>query len=155
MLCFFYNCPPKDVMSLECVHNYKASVLESECLSASIEEIETLKNKAEEVEEYLDGQCVYLVGQFTDVSHANPRFIHFWYPNFGRNTGIFLFRLTEVLQKLSLMHRLIAQGTKSRPLLHEESGGDAVGISCFDLYVLPVDTSFVFEAANYFNGQEG
>ncbi|XP_047257719.1 uncharacterized protein LOC124889776, partial [Capsicum annuum] len=78
-------------------HNVQASVLESECLSASIEEIETLKNKAEEVEEYLDGQCVYLVGQFTDVSHANPRFIHFWYPNFGRNTGIFLFRLLKSL----------------------------------------------------------
>lgn len=42
--------------------NVQASVLESGCFSASIDEIETLKNKAEEVEEYLDGRCVYLVG---------------------------------------------------------------------------------------------
>ncbi|XP_075080178.1 shikimate kinase, chloroplastic-like isoform X3 [Nicotiana tabacum] len=42
-------------------HNVQASVLESECITASTDEIETLKNKSEEVEEYLDGRCIYLV----------------------------------------------------------------------------------------------
>ncbi|PHT33004.1 Shikimate kinase, chloroplastic [Capsicum baccatum] len=165
-------------------HNVQASVLESECLSASIEEIETLKNKAEEVEEYLDGRCVYLVGMMGSGKTTVGRILAetLGYSFFdcdrlieqavGGTTVAEIFELrgekffrdneTEVLQKLSLMHRLvvstgggavvrpinwrhmhkgisvwldvplealakriIAQGTKSRPLLHEESGGDA------------------------------
>ncbi|KAM3289255.1 hypothetical protein P3S67_017542 [Capsicum chacoense] len=165
-------------------HNVQASVLESECLSASIEEIETLKKKAEEVEEYLDGRCVYLVGMMGSGKTTVGRILAetLGYSFFdcdrlieqavGGTTVAEIFELrgekffrdseTEVLQKLSLMHRLvvstgggavvrpinwrhmhkgisvwldvplealakriIAQGTKSRPLLHEESGGDA------------------------------
>ncbi|PHT32096.1 Shikimate kinase 2, chloroplastic [Capsicum baccatum] len=162
-------------------HNVQASVLESECLSASIEEIKTLKNKAEEVEEYLDGRCVYLVGMMGSGKTTVGRILAetLGYSFFdcdrlieqavGGTTVAEIFELcgenffrdseTEVLQKLSLMHRLvvstgggavvrpvnwrhmhkgisvwldvplealakriIAEGTKSRPLLHEESG---------------------------------
>ncbi|KAJ8557336.1 hypothetical protein K7X08_002961 [Anisodus acutangulus] len=162
-------------------HNVQASVLESGCLSASIDEIETLKNKAEEVEEYLDGRCVYLVGMMGSGKTTVGRILAetLGYSFFdcdrlieqavGGTTVAEIFKLrgenffrdneTEVLHKLSLMHRLVvstgggavvrpinwrhmhkgvsvwldvplealakritAEGTKSRPLLHEESG---------------------------------
>ncbi|XP_055833102.1 shikimate kinase, chloroplastic [Solanum dulcamara] len=161
--------------------NVQASVLESGCLSASIDEIETLKNKAEEVEEYLDGRCVYLVGMMGSGKTTVGRILAetLGYSFFdcdrlieqavGGTTVAEIFELrgenffrdneTEVLHKLSLMHRLVvstgggavvrpinwrhmhkgisvwldvplealakritAEGTKSRPLLHEESG---------------------------------
>lgn len=77
----------------------------------------------------------------------------------------------------ALAKRITTEGTKSRPLLHEESGDvydtvffsfqQAVWISCFDLYVLhqnrhvqfflliPLWLWLDFEAVNYFNGDEG
>ncbi|CAN4106480.1 unnamed protein product [Withania somnifera] len=162
-------------------HNVQASVLESGCLSASIDEIQTLKNKAEEVEEYLDGRCVYLVGMMgsgkTTVGQILAEALGYSFFDCDRlieqavggttvaeifeHRGENFFRdnETEVLHKLSLMHRLVvstgggavvrpinwrhmhkgisvwldvplealakritAEGTKSRPLLHEESG---------------------------------
>lgn len=162
-------------------HNVQASVLESGCVSASIDEIETLKNKAEEVEEYLDGRCVYLVGMMGSGKTTVGRILAetLGYSFFdcdrlieqavGGTTVAKIFELrgenffrdneTEVLHKLSLMHRLVVstgggavvrpvnwrhmhkgisvwldvplealakritvEGTKSRPLLHEESG---------------------------------
>ncbi|XP_049391830.1 shikimate kinase, chloroplastic [Solanum stenotomum] len=161
--------------------NVQASVLESGCFSASIDEIETLKNKAEEVEEYLDGRCVYLVGMMGSGKTTVGRILAetLGYSFFdcdrlieqavGGTTVAEIFELrgenffrdneTEALHKLSLMHRLVvstgggavvrpinwrhmhkgisvwldvplealakritAEGTKSRPLLHEESG---------------------------------
>lgn len=161
--------------------NVQASVLESGCFSASIDEIETLKNKAEEVEEYLDGRCVYLVGMMGSGKTTVGRILAetLGYSFFdcdrlieqavGGTTVAEIFELrgenffrdneTEVLHKLSLMHRLVvstgggavvrpinwrhmhkgisvwldvplealakritAEGTKSRPLLHGESG---------------------------------
>ncbi|KAL3339688.1 hypothetical protein AABB24_028345 [Solanum stoloniferum] len=161
--------------------NVQASVLESGCFSASIDEIETLKNKAEEVEEYLDGRCVYLVGMMGSGKTTVGRILAetLGYSFFdcdrlieqavGGTTVAEIFELrgenffrdneTEVLHKLSSMHRLVvstgggavvrpinwrhmhkgisvwldvplealvkritAEGTKSRPLLHEESG---------------------------------
>ncbi|MCD7448832.1 hypothetical protein HAX54_046678 [Datura stramonium] len=162
-------------------HNVQASVLESGCFSASIDEIEALKNKAEEVEEYLDGRCLYLVGMMGSGKTTVGRILAetLGYSFFdcdrlieqavGGTTVAEIFELrgenffrdneTEVLHKLSLMHRLVvstgggavvrpinwrhmrkgisvwldvplealakritAEGTKSRPLLHEESG---------------------------------
>lgn len=161
--------------------NVQASILESGCLSASNAEIETLKNKAEEVEEYLDGRCVYLVGMMGSGKTTVGRILAetLGYSFFdcdrlieqavGGTTVAEIFKLrgenffrdneSEVLHKLSLMHRLVvstgggavvrpinwrhmhkgisvwldvplealakritAEGTKSRPLLHEESG---------------------------------
>ncbi|NP_001312965.1 shikimate kinase, chloroplastic-like [Nicotiana tabacum] len=162
-------------------HNVQASVLESECITASTDEIETLKNKSEEVEEYLDGRCIYLVGMMGSGKTTVGRILAetLGYSFFdcdrlieqavGGTTVAEIFKLhgesffrdneTEVLHKLSAMHRLVvstgggavvrpinwrhmhkgisvwldvplealakriaAEGTKSRPLLHEESG---------------------------------
>ncbi|OIS96199.1 PREDICTED: shikimate kinase, chloroplastic [Nicotiana attenuata] len=162
-------------------HNVQASVLDSECITASTDEIETLKNKSEEVKEYLDGRCIYLVGMMGSGKTTVGRILAetLGYSFFdcdrlieqavGGTTVAEIFKLrgesffrdneTEVLHKLSAMHRLVvstgggavvrpinwrhmhkgisvwldvpldalakritAEGTKSRPLLHEESG---------------------------------
>ena len=162
-------------------HNVQASVLESGCITASTDEIETLKNKSEEVEQYLDGRCIYLVGMMgcgkTTVGRILAETLGYSFFDcdrlieqaVGGTTVAEIFKLrgesffrdneTEVLHKLSAMHRLVvstgggavvrpinwrhmhkgisvwldvplealakriaAEGTKSRPLLHEESG---------------------------------
>ncbi|XP_009762461.1 shikimate kinase, chloroplastic-like isoform X2 [Nicotiana tabacum] len=185
-------------------HNVQASVLESECITASTDEIETLKNKSEEVEEYLDGRCIYLVGMMGSGKTTVGRILAetLGYSFFdcdrlieqavGGTTVAEIFKLhgesffrdneTEVLHKLSAMHRLVvstgggavvrpinwrhmhkgisvwldvpldalakritAEGTKSRPLLHEESG------DIYDKTLKRLTTLMETRGANYAN----
>ncbi|KAA8546906.1 hypothetical protein F0562_003335 [Nyssa sinensis] len=141
----------------------------------------TLKNKSEEIEPYLNGRCIFLVGMMGSGKTTVGRILSsaLGYSFFDSDTlveqatgvtsvaeifnlhgeGFFRDNETEVLRKLSLMHRLVvstgggavirsinwkymqkgisvwldvplealarriaAVGTKSRPLLHQESG---------------------------------
>ncbi|KAA8530936.1 hypothetical protein F0562_005605 [Nyssa sinensis] len=158
-----------------------ASILESGSFPPAFDEAMTLKNKSEEIEPFLNGQCIYLVGMMGSGKTTVGRILAeaLGYSFFDSDAlieqevggtsvaemfnqyGESFFRdnETEVLRKLSLMQRLVistgggavirpinwkymqrgvsvwldvplealarriaAIGTKSRPLLHQESG---------------------------------
>ncbi|KAH6765518.1 shikimate kinase 1 [Perilla frutescens var. hirtella] len=121
--------------------NRKASVLESESSPAFFDESDTIKNKAEEVEPYLDGRCIYLVGMMgsgkTTVGRVLSEALGYSFVDCdvlieeaaGGSTVAEIFKLhgegffreneTEVLKKLSLMHRLVIStggGAVVRPI---------------------------------------
>ncbi|XP_011100897.1 shikimate kinase, chloroplastic-like isoform X2 [Sesamum indicum] len=156
-------------------------VLESGSLPTLLDESKILKNKAEEMEPYINGRCIYLVGMMgsgkTTVGKVLSDALGYSFCDcdtlieqaVGVSTvaeifeqygeGFFRDNETEVLQKLSSMHRhvvstgggavirpinwrhmqkgisiwldvpvevlaqrIMAVGTDSRPLLHQESG---------------------------------
>ncbi|XP_059624382.1 shikimate kinase, chloroplastic-like isoform X2 [Cornus florida] len=160
---------------------FPARILESGNFPASFDEVMILKNKSEETEPYLNGRCLYLVGMMgsgkTTVGRILSEALGYSFfdsdtlieQTVGANSVAEIFNAygescfrdneTEVLRKLSLMHRLVvstgggavmrpinwkymnkgisvwldvplealarriaAVGTKTRPLLHNESG---------------------------------
>nr|GMC64231.1 shikimate kinase, chloroplastic [Ipomoea batatas] len=132
--------------------NPNASIVEYENSLPSLDEVQVLKSKSEEIEPYLSGRCIYLVEQAVGGTSVAEIFkLH--------GEGFFRDNETEVLRKLSLMRevvvstgggavvrpinwrymhkgisvwldvpvdalarRISAVGTHSRPLLHNESG---------------------------------
>ncbi|KAK4772993.1 hypothetical protein SAY87_028012 [Trapa incisa] len=169
------------VVSVSCSYkNFPASVLKSG-INDSYDESMILKNKSQEIEPYLSGRCIYLVGMmgsgkttvgkvlsqvlgysFCDSDslieqEANGTPVSDIFQLYGE--GFFRDKETEVLRKLSIMHRIVVStgggavnrpinwkymhhgisvwldvplealakrissvGTKSRPLLHSDSG---------------------------------
>uniref|UniRef100_A0A5B6Z1B0 shikimate kinase n=1 Tax=Davidia involucrata TaxID=16924 RepID=A0A5B6Z1B0_DAVIN len=118
-----------------------ASILESGSFPASFDEAMTLKNKSEEIEPYLNGRCLYLVGMMGSGKTTVGRILSeaLGYSFFdsdalveqavGGTSVAEMFNLygesffrdneTEVLQKLSLMHRLVVStggGAVVRPV---------------------------------------
>ncbi|THG23841.1 hypothetical protein TEA_027996 [Camellia sinensis var. sinensis] len=117
------------------------SILKSGSFPASFDEAMTLKNKSEEIEPYLNGRCIYLVGMMGSGKTTIGRILSevLGYSFFDCDTLIEhtvggtsvaeIFKLygesffrdneTEVLQKLSLMHRLVVStggGAVIRPI---------------------------------------
>ncbi|KAJ7945330.1 Shikimate kinase chloroplastic [Quillaja saponaria] len=162
-------------------NNFPASVLESGKYHATFDERLILKNKSLEIEPYLKGRCIYLVGMMgsgkTTVGKILSEVLGYSFQDcdtlveqeVGEVSVAEIFKLygedffrdkeTEALRELSLMHRLVvstgggavvrpinwkymhkgisvwldvplealaqrivAVGTDSRPLLHNESG---------------------------------
>ncbi|KAI5665248.1 hypothetical protein M9H77_24571 [Catharanthus roseus] len=121
--------------------NVQASVLESESVLVTSEEATLLKKKSEEIEPYLDGRCVYLVGMMgsgkTTVGRILSEVLGYSFfdcdtlieQSVGGTTVAEIFKLygeaffrdneTEVLQKLSSMQRLVVStggGAVVRPI---------------------------------------
>ncbi|XP_028102596.1 shikimate kinase, chloroplastic-like isoform X2 [Camellia sinensis] len=121
--------------------NFPDSILKSGSFPASFDEAMTLKNKSEEIEPYLNGRCIYLVGMMGSGKTTIGRILSevLGYSFFDCDTLIEhtvggtsvaeIFKLygesffrdneTEVLQKLSLMHRLVVStggGAVIRPI---------------------------------------
>ncbi|KAK4417301.1 Shikimate kinase, chloroplastic [Sesamum alatum] len=118
-----------------------ASVLESDSYAASFDESKIIKNKSEEIEPYLNGRCIYLVGMMgsgkTTVGKVLSEALGYSFCDcdtlieeaVGGSTVAEIFKLygenffrdneTEVLHKLSLMHRLVVStggGAVVRPI---------------------------------------
>ncbi|KAK2971260.1 hypothetical protein RJ640_013020 [Escallonia rubra] len=121
--------------------NYPASVLESGSLPASFDQAVILKNKADEIEPYLDGRCIFLVGMMgsgkTTVGRILSEVLGYSFfdsdklieQGVGGTAVAEIFKLygesyfrdneTEVLRKLSSMHRLVVStggGAVVRPI---------------------------------------
>ncbi|CAL5374074.1 unnamed protein product [Camellia sinensis] len=121
--------------------NFPDSILKSGSFPASFDEAMILKNKSEEIEPYLNGRCIYLVGMMGSGKTTIGRILSevLGYSFFDCDTLIEhtvggtsvaeIFKLygesffrdneTEVLQKLSLMHRLVVStggGAVIRPI---------------------------------------
>ncbi|KAH7520711.1 hypothetical protein FEM48_Zijuj08G0174300 [Ziziphus jujuba var. spinosa] len=122
-------------------NNFPGSTLESGSPHASVEEDLILKNKSEEVEPYLSGRCIYLVGMMGSGKTTVGKILSqvLGYTFFDCDTLIEgevhgtsvaeIFKLygeaffrdkeTEVLQRLSLMRRLVVStggGAVVRPI---------------------------------------
>ncbi|KAL2498718.1 Shikimate kinase 1 [Abeliophyllum distichum] len=121
------------VLKVSCSsENVPASVLESGCFPASFDETKILENKAEEITQYLNGRCIYLVVgrvlsealvySFYDCDTLIEQAV-------GETTVAEIFKIhgesffrdneTEVLRKLSLRHRLVVStggGAVVRPI---------------------------------------
>ncbi|XP_022844393.1 shikimate kinase, chloroplastic [Olea europaea var. sylvestris] len=128
------------VLKVSCSsENVPASVLESGCFPASLDKI--LEKKAEEIEQHLNGRCIYLVGMMgsgkTTVGKVLSEALGYSFHDcdtlieqaVGGNTVAEIFKLhgesffrdneTEVLRKLSMMHRLVVStggGAVVRPI---------------------------------------
>ncbi|XP_044469827.1 shikimate kinase, chloroplastic isoform X1 [Mangifera indica] len=109
--------------------SFPASILEPGDFYAPLDEALILKNKSQEIEPYLDGRCIYLVGMMgsgkTTVGKALSGMLGYSFFDsdslieqaVGGTTVADIFKLygegffrdkeTEVLQKLSIMHRLV------------------------------------------------
>ncbi|KAL8473710.1 hypothetical protein ACS0TY_030526 [Phlomoides rotata] len=121
--------------------NRAASVLQSEISPALFDESKIIKEKSEEIEPCLDGRCVYLVGMMgsgkTTVGKVLSEALGYSFVDCdtlieeaaGGSTVADIFKLygesffrdyeTDVLQKLSLMHRLVVStggGAVVRPV---------------------------------------
>ncbi|KAL0350002.1 UNVERIFIED_CONTAM: Shikimate kinase, chloroplastic [Sesamum radiatum] len=118
-----------------------ASLLESGSYAASFDESKIIENKSEEIEPYLNGRCIYLVGMMgsgkTTVGKVLSEALGYSFCDcdmlieeaVGGSTVAEIFKLygenffrdneTEVLHKLSLMHRLVVStggGAVVRPI---------------------------------------
>ncbi|XP_024036609.1 shikimate kinase, chloroplastic isoform X1 [Citrus sinensis] len=127
-----------DSVKVSCTFNsLSASVLESGNVHAPIDEAQVLKNKSQEIEPYLSGRCIYLVGMMgsgkTTVGKILSGVLGYsffdWFAlkSLSSDTlieqsvdgtsvaeifklygeGFFREKETEVLQKLSLMRQLV------------------------------------------------
>ncbi|KAL2521418.1 Shikimate kinase 1 [Forsythia ovata] len=120
--------------------NVPASVLESGCFPASFDETKILENKAEEIRQYLNGRCIYLVGMmgsgkttvgrvlsealgysFYDCDTLIEQAVGTTVAEIFKLHGESIFRdnETEVLRKLSLRHQLVVStggGAVVRPI---------------------------------------
>lgn len=121
--------------------NFEASVLESGTFPASFDEAVILKNKSEEIEPYLNGRCIYLVGMMgsgkTTVGRILSEVLGYSFfdsdrlieQSIGGTSVADIFKLhgesffrdneTEILQKLSSMQRLVIStggGAVVRPI---------------------------------------
>ncbi|KAH9669638.1 Shikimate kinase 1 [Citrus sinensis] len=118
-----------------------SSVLESGNVHAPIDEAQVLKNKSQEIEPYLSGRCIYLVGMMGSGKTTVGKILSgvLGYSFFDCDTlieqsvdgtsvaeifklygeGFFREKETEVLQKLSLMRQLVVStggGAVTRPI---------------------------------------
>ncbi|KAK1403766.1 Shikimate kinase [Heracleum sosnowskyi] len=121
--------------------NYEVSVLESGTCPASFDEAVFLKNKSEEIEPYLNGRCIYLVGMMgsgkTTIGKILSEVLGYSFfdsdrlieKSVGGTAVSDIFKLhgerffrdneTEVLHKLSSMQRLVVStggGAVVRPI---------------------------------------
>ncbi|OAY35934.1 hypothetical protein MANES_12G142800v8 [Manihot esculenta] len=131
-------------VSLEVLCSYKnspASVMESGSSHASCDEYLILKNKSQEVEPYINGRCIYLVGMMgsgkTTVGKILSQVLGYSFCDCDTlveeevdgtpvaeifklyGEGFFRNKETEALQKLSMMHRLVVStggGAVVRPI---------------------------------------
>ncbi|ESR41263.1 Shikimate kinase 1 [Citrus sinensis] len=131
-----------DSVKVSCTFNsLSASVLESGNVHAPIDEAQVLKNKSQEIEPYLSGRCIYLVGMMGSGKTTVGKILSgvLGYSFFDCDTlieqsvdgtsvaeifklygeGFFREKETEVLQKLSLMRQLVVStggGAVTRPI---------------------------------------
>lgn len=131
-------------VSLEACCSYKnfpASILETGGLPASFDDALILKNKSQEIEPYLNGRCIYLVGMMgsgkTTVGKILAQVLGYCFSDSDTlveqeldgtsvteifklyGEGFFREKETEVLRKLSLMHRFVVStggGAVVRPV---------------------------------------
>lgn len=121
--------------------NVPASILESGTIRTPLDEELILKNKSQEVQPYLSGRCIYLVGMMgsgkTTVGKIMSQVLDYSFcdsdalveEEVGGNSVADIFKHhgetffrnkeTEVLHKLSLMHRLVIStggGVVTRPI---------------------------------------
>ncbi|KAG5529305.1 hypothetical protein RHGRI_029864 [Rhododendron griersonianum] len=121
--------------------NYPGSVLQSGSFPASFDEAMILKNKAEDIEPFLNGRCIYLVGMMGSGKTTVGRILSdvLSYSFFDSDTlieqavgatsvaeifklygeGLFRDNETEVLRKLSKMQQLVVStggGAVIRPI---------------------------------------
>ncbi|KAI8536049.1 hypothetical protein RHMOL_Rhmol10G0225700 [Rhododendron molle] len=121
--------------------NYPASVLQSGSFPASFDEALILKNKAEDIEPFLNGRCIYLVGMMGSGKTTVGRILSdvLSYSFFDSDVlieqavgatsvaeifklygeGLFRDNETEVLRKLSKMQKLVVStggGAVIRPI---------------------------------------
>ncbi|KAF3440465.1 hypothetical protein FNV43_RR18749 [Rhamnella rubrinervis] len=121
--------------------NFPGSMLQSGSCRTPVDEDLILKNKSEEVEPYLSGRCIYLVGMMgsgkTTVGEILSQVLGYSFfdcdtlieKEAGGTSVAEIFKLygedffrdkeTEVLQELSLMHRLVVStggGAVVRPI---------------------------------------
>ncbi|CAA2976075.1 shikimate kinase, chloroplastic [Olea europaea subsp. europaea] len=130
------------VLKVSCSsENVPASMLESGSFPASFNETKILENKAKEIEQYLNGRCIYLVGMMgsgkTTVGKVLSEALGYSFYDcdtlieqaLGGTTVAEIFKShgenffrdneTEVLRKLSMMHRLVVStggGAVVRPI---------------------------------------
>ncbi|XP_058186079.1 shikimate kinase, chloroplastic-like isoform X2 [Rhododendron vialii] len=131
-----------EAMRVSCSYrNYPGSVLQSGSFPASFDEAMILKNKAEDIEPFLNGRCIYLVGMMGSGKTTIGRILSdvLSYSFFDSDTlieqavgatsvaeifklygeGLFRDNETEVLRKLSKMQRLVVStggGAVIRPI---------------------------------------
>lgn len=121
--------------------NNQGSVMESDGLATSLDESLVLKNKSREIEPYLNGRCIYLVGMMgsgkTTIGKMLSEVLGYSFSDCDElveetvggmpvseifkhhGEGLFRDKETEVLQKLSMMHRLVVStggGAVIRPI---------------------------------------
>nr|APX52960.1 shikimate kinase [Convolvulus arvensis] len=121
--------------------NSQASVLQSENSPPTLDELQVLKSKSEEIEPYLSGRCIYLVGMMgsgkTTVGRIMAEALGYSFFDcdtlieqaVGGTTVAEIFKLhgegffreneTEVLRKLSLMREIVVStggGAVVRPI---------------------------------------
>ncbi|KAL5751812.1 hypothetical protein ACOSQ2_022319 [Xanthoceras sorbifolium] len=124
-----------------CYKNFPASITESGSLYAPFDEAVMLKNKSQEILPYLNGRCIFLVGMMGSGKTTVGKVLSgvLGYSFFDSDTlveqdmdgtpvadifklygeGYFRDKETEVLQKLSLMHRFVIStggGAVTRPI---------------------------------------
>ncbi|KAI4317195.1 hypothetical protein L6164_025086 [Bauhinia variegata] len=122
-------------------YNYPVSTLESGSFQAPLDEDLILRNKSQEIEPYLNGRCIYLVGMMgsgkTTVGKILSQMLQYSFcdsdalveEEVGGTSVADIFKLygegffrdkeSEVLKKLSLMHRLVIStggGAVVRPI---------------------------------------
>ncbi|KAJ1412884.1 Shikimate kinase/Threonine synthase-like 1 [Sesbania bispinosa] len=129
-------------MEVACSYgNITASTLESESHHTPLDEELILKNKSQEIQPYLNGRCIYLVGMMgsgkTTVGKIMSKVLGYSFcdsdalveEEVGGNSVADIFKLygesffrdkeTEALHKLSLMHKLVIStggGAVTRPI---------------------------------------
>ncbi|XP_024029363.1 shikimate kinase, chloroplastic isoform X2 [Morus notabilis] len=134
--------PRNAALEVSCSYkNFPGSVVESENYNASIDEALLLKNKSEEIGPYLNGRCIYLVGMMgsgkTTIGKILSKALEYSFSDCDtlveqeaggiavadifklHGEGFFRDRETEVLRKLSLMHRFVVStggGAVIRPI---------------------------------------
>ncbi|KAK1592251.1 hypothetical protein Q3G72_021874 [Acer saccharum] len=121
--------------------NFPASIMESGSFYAPFDEAVMLKNKSQEIEPYLSGRCIYLVGMMgsgkTTVGKVLSGVLGYSFVDSDTlveqdtdgttvaeifklyGEGYFRNKETEVLRKLSLMHRLVVStggGVVTQPI---------------------------------------
>ncbi|XP_031396593.1 shikimate kinase, chloroplastic [Punica granatum] len=121
--------------------NFPASILESESINGPYDESVILKNKSQEIEPYLSGRCIYLVGMMgsgkTTVGKVLSQVLGYSFCDSDSlieeevngtpvsdifqlyGEGFFRDKETEILRKLSIMHRIVVStggGAVMRPI---------------------------------------
>lgn len=121
--------------------NFPAPVLESGSINGALDEWSALKNKSQEIEPYLNGRCIYLVGMMgsgkTTVGKVLSQVLGYSFCDSDSlieqdvngtpvsdifklyGEGFFRDKETETLKRLSIMHRIVVStggGAVIRPI---------------------------------------